>query len=67
MAEVDRALAELRRAAKKLQRIDDERVVAMRERDAALRAAREARATGAELQEASGLTPATITKALRRK
>lgn len=66
MAEVDRALTQLRKAAKRLEQVDSERVVAMRERDEALRAAKDARATWAELQDAAGLSPATITKALKR-
>jgi DNA-binding protein H-NS len=66
MAEVDRALAQLRKASKRLEQIDADRVTAMRERDEALRAAKDARATWQELGEAAGLSPATITKALRR-
>lgn len=66
MAEVDRALAQLKTAAKRLAKLDADRADAMRDRDEALRAAKEARATWAELQDASGLSPATITKALRR-
>lgn len=66
MAQVDRALAQLRKTAKKLEQLDADRIAAMRERDEALRAAKEERATWAELQEASGLSPATITKALKR-
>lgn len=66
VADIDRALAQLRKAAKRLEQIDAERTVAMRERDDALRAAKAARATWAELQEAAGLSVATITKALKR-
>jgi DNA-binding protein H-NS len=66
MAEVDRALAQLKKTAKRLEQIDAERAIAMRERDDALRAAKDARATWAELQEAAGLSAATITKALKR-
>jgi hypothetical protein len=66
MAEVERALAQLKKTAKRLEQLDEQRAIAMRERDDALRAAKEARATWAELQEASALSPATITKALKR-
>jgi hypothetical protein len=66
MAEVDQALAQLRKAAKRLEKLDAERTTAMRERDDALRAAKDARATWAELQDAAGLSAATITKALKR-
>ncbi len=60
------ALKKLETAARKLVESTDRQQQAMRARDEALRAARDAGATYVEMQEASGLSSVTVSKALRR-
>lgn len=60
-------MKELLKAIERLGRADADREAAMRDRDAALRRARDAGATYAVIQRATGMSTPTITKALRRE
>lgn len=67
MASLSQALAKLRRTASKHRTAIVKSEETRAERDDALREARDAGATYLEMQEAAGLTVATVTKALRRQ
>lgn len=66
MPGAERAIEQLLRKQAKLKRKEQDRDEAMRERDDALRAARAAGATNAEIIAATGMSSPTVTKALRR-
>ncbi len=59
-------LTRLRAAAKRLARIDDKRAAELAKRDAAIVAALEAGATWVQVQEATGLSPSVVKKAIER-
>jgi hypothetical protein len=67
MAGANGEMAALLRASAAVERADADRADAMRKRDEALRAAHSAGATYAAIREATGMSPATISKALRRE
>jgi len=63
---VTEELTHLRAAAKKLARTDAKRAQELAVRDAAIVAALEAGATWVQVQEATGLSPSVVKKAIER-
>jgi hypothetical protein len=65
VADIDRALAKLRKASERVSRLDADREDAMRERNEAIKAAAAVKATYVQMQEAAGISQVTIAKVLR--
>jgi hypothetical protein len=67
VSDLDAALDRLREIHVRVMSLDVERASAMRDRDDALRGAKDAGASYEAIQRVTGLANATITKALRRQ